>query len=140
MIKFKCPGCPAVYSVDRNRGWNKEQCPSCRSEFIIPGDEVETPQPPSSSRPRVNSLVTERIPAKLESKRIVAGVLAIFLGSLGVHKFVLGYTRAGLIQIVLTVCTFGLMKFVAIVEGIIYLTKTDAEFVKTYQVGKKEWF
>ena len=37
-----------------------------------------------------------------ESKRITAGVLAILLGGWGVHKFYLGYTSAGLIQLVLT--------------------------------------
>ena len=45
-----------------------------------------------------------------------------------------------LIHLALTVLTCGFMKIVAIVEGIIYLTKTDAEFVQTYQIGTKEWF
>lgn len=143
MIKFQCPGCPTVYSVDQHRGWNKETCPSCRSEFIIPGDEAETsrstgssrthpPTPKPTPRPGAN-------PPHIESKRIVAGVMAIFLGAFGVHKFVLGYTRAGLIQLALTFASCGMMKFFAILEGLIYLTKSDAEFVKTYQVGKKEW-
>lgn len=69
-----------------------------------------------------------------ESKRIVAGVLALLIGSLGVQKFVLGYTREGLLQILLTVITCGAGSIVAFIEGIIYLTKSDEEFYQTYQI------
>ncbi|MER3495845.1 MAG: hypothetical protein C4320_02945, partial [Armatimonadota bacterium] len=41
-------------------------------------------------------------------KKITAGILAIILGSLGIHKFYLGYTSAGIIQIVLSLCTCGI--------------------------------
>ena len=140
MIKFRCPGCPVVYSVDDHRGWNKESCPTCRTEFIIPGDEADTPNPKTPRNDEPERFPNEKTPPKIASKRIVAGVLALFLGAFGVHKFVLGYTRAGLIHLALTVATCGLMKFVAIVEGIIYLTKSDADFIQTYQIGTKEWF
>jgi TM2 domain-containing membrane protein YozV len=77
---------------------------------------------------------------KQESKRVVAGVCGILLGWLGVHKFILGYTTPGIIQLVLGICTGGLAGIIGLIEGIIYLTKSDEEFVRTYQVGKKEWF
>lgn len=77
--------------------------------------------------------------ARPESKRILCGVLAIVLGSLGIHKFVLGYTVPGVIQLVLGFC-FGIGWVIGVIEGIIYLTKTDDDFVQTYQIGKKEWF
>lgn len=83
----------------------------------------------------VDYLEPERRP---ESKRVLCGVLGILLGWLGIHKFVLGYTQAGIIQIVLSVCA-GLGGLIGLVEGIIYLTKSDEEFVRTYQIGKKEW-
>ena len=79
-------------------------------------------------------------PTKPESKRILAGVLGIIFGALGIHKFVLGYTKEGILQIVLTVCTCGIGGWVGIIEGILYLTKKDEEFVQTYQVGRKAWF
>ena len=75
-----------------------------------------------------------------ESKKTVAGILAIVAGSLGVHKFYLGYTTPGILQIVITVCTCGAGGIIGLIEGIIYLTKSDADFIATYQVGKKEWF
>ena len=77
-------------------------------------------------------------------KKIVAGILAILVGSLGVHKFVLGYTTEGLIMLLVTVLTCGIagivMSIVGIVEGIMYLTKSDEEFVRTYIQSKKGWF
>ena len=66
--------------------------------------------------------------------------LGIVIGSLGIHKFILGYTQEGIIQIVITIVTCGLGGIIGLIEGIIYLTKTDEEFYQTYQVGKKGWF
>lgn len=75
-----------------------------------------------------------------ENKKVVSGVLAIVIGSLGIHKFYLGYTTEGIIQLVVTIVTCGLGGIIPFVEGIIYLTKSDEEFYQTYQVGKKGWF
>jgi len=83
-----------------------------------------------------------------ENKKILAGILAIILGAFGVHKFILGYTKEGVIMAVVTVAlmiftcgTLGwLVGIVGLVEGIIYLTKSDEEFYNTYQAGQKPWF
>jgi TM2 domain-containing membrane protein YozV len=75
-----------------------------------------------------------------ENKKIVAGVLALLLGSLGIHKFILGYTTEGIIQIVISLVTCGVGGIVPFIEGIIYLVKTDEEFYQTYQVNKRGWF
>jgi len=77
-------------------------------------------------------------------KKVAAGIVAILLGSLGVHKFILGYTTEGIIMLLVTVLTCGLgamiTSIIGIVEGIIYLTKSDEEFVRTYIQSKKGWF
>jgi TM2 domain-containing membrane protein YozV len=73
-------------------------------------------------------------------KKLVAGLCGILVGGFGVHKFVLGYTTEGVIQIVITVLTCGMGSIVGLVEGIIYLTKSDEEFVRTYIQGRKGWF
>ena len=83
-----------------------------------------------------------------DNKKLLAGILAIVLGALGVHKFILGYTKEGIIMLVVTVvlgfftCGIGasLMGILGLIEGILYLTKSDEEFYNTYQVGKKPWF
>ncbi|TDO84025.1 TM2 domain-containing membrane protein YozV [Flavobacterium chryseum] len=74
-----------------------------------------------------------------ENKKIVSGIFAILLGTLGIHKFYLGYTKEGVIQLVLG-CMCGIGGLIGLIEGIIYLTKTDEEFYQTYQVGQKPWF
>lgn len=75
-----------------------------------------------------------------ENKKMVAGIVALLIGSLGIHKFILGYTKEGIIQIVATFVTCGIASIIPFIEGIIYLTKSDEEFYNTYQVGKKGWF
>jgi TM2 domain-containing membrane protein YozV len=77
-------------------------------------------------------------------KKIAAGICGILLGSLGVHKFILGYTKEGVIMLLISVLTLFLLSFIpaiiGLVEGIIYLTKSDADFVATYVTGRKGWF
>lgn len=87
-----------------------------------------------------------------DNKKILAGVLAIILGSLGVHKFILGYNKEGFILLGASILSYVLVCFIigafliyipiliGLIEGIIYLTKSDEEFYNTYQVGKKPWF
>lgn len=73
-------------------------------------------------------------------KKIVAGIFGILLGGLGIHKFYLGYTKEGIIQLVISVVTCGIGSLIGFIEGIIYLTKSDEEFVATYVTGKRPWF
>ena len=73
------------------------------------------------------------------NKKIVAGIFALLFGGFGIHKFYLGYTTAGILQIVLSLfcCLGGL---IGIIEGIIYLTKSDEDFEQTYLIGRRNWF
>ena len=83
--------------------------------------------------------------------KIAAGLLAIFLGGLGIHKFYLGYTVPGVIFLLINtvgwVITWMLLGIpniiigiIAFIEGIIYLTKSDEEFEQTYVISKKQMF
>ena len=78
------------------------------------------------------------------SNKIPAGICGILLGSLGIHKFILGYTGAGLVMLLVTILTCGIAgavtHIIGLIEGIIYLCKSDEEFVRTYVDGRKEWF
>jgi TM2 domain-containing membrane protein YozV len=77
-----------------------------------------------------------------------AGLLGIFLGAFGLHKFVLGYSRAGLIMLGVSILggaiSFGgasfVMGVIGLIEGVIYLTKSPEEFESTYLRGSREWF
>lgn len=86
------------------------------------------------------------------SKKILAGILAIILGHIGVHKFVLGYNTEGIILLTLGIAGYVTACFVigyfilfatgiiGLVEGIIYLTKSDEDFYNTYMRNRKPWF
>lgn len=77
-------------------------------------------------------------------KKIAAGVCGVLLGWLGVHKFILGFTTAGVIMALVSILTCGVgypvMHVIGIIEGIMYLVKSDEEFYETYGLGKKDWF
>lgn len=78
---------------------------------------------------------------KQESKRVLAGVFGILLGTFGLHKFILGYTTEGLIILGISLITCGtITSILGLIEGIVYLTKSDEEFIYTYQTNKKSWF
>jgi TM2 domain-containing membrane protein YozV len=85
-------------------------------------------------------------------KKIVAGICGILIGALGIHKFILGYNTEGGIMLAVSLAGMALsclvipamatvaMGIIGLIEGILYLTKTDEEFVSTYIQNKKPWF
>ena len=52
----------------------------------------------------------------MAKSRLVAGLLGIFLGGFGVHRFYLGWTGIGIAQIVVTILTCGLGALWGLVE------------------------
>ncbi len=128
-----------------------------------PSDPSQRPtQTESSPRTQVGYTADGRVlPPRGEAaqRKLVCGLLAILLAGLGIHKFILGYTGAGAIMLVVTlVSSFIVLALswllvgfcclpvlfavgvISIVEGIIYLTKTDDQFYETYMVGRRDWF
>ena len=79
---------------------------------------------------------------------VAAGLLAIFLGCFGVHKFYLGYNTQGFIMLAVSLVgglfSFGLVTgviwVIALIEGVIYLTKSQSDFERIYVQGSREWF
>ena len=83
-----------------------------------------------------------------EKSKLVAALLAIFLGAFGAHKFYLGDTMTGGITLAISlgaglitcgIATF-VMTIISVIEGIIYLTKSDDDFERIYVEEKKSWF
>ena len=110
------------------------------------------PIAPMPMQPASNYGAKPQVPGA--DKKLAAGLCGILLGGFGVHKFILGYTNEGiillsvyLVGLILAIVSCGILFFIPIipaivglVEGIIYLTKSDEEFVQTYIVNKKPWF
>lgn len=92
--------------------------------------------------------MTEGNSGETSSKKIAAGICGILLGCFGVHKFILGYTTEGLIMLVVSLVgglvTCGVASavigIIGLVEGILYLTKSDQEFENMYITNSKGWF
>ncbi len=132
-----CPNCQS-----QNPG-NFQICSNCGSSLPISPMPMQH-QPNYGMRSK---------PAGAD-KKIAAGICGIVLGGLGIHKFILGYQQEGIIMLsaylvalVIAIITCGIgtplifiPAVVGIIEGIIYLTKSDEEFVQTYIIGKKPWF
>jgi len=89
--------------------------------------------------PKCGVRVKKSFQAPLGSKsKVTAGVLAIILGGVGAHKFYLGHTGLG----ILFLCFFwtAIPALIGLIEGILYLTKSDEEFYEEYVVQKKQFF
>ena len=65
----------------------------------------------------------------VQKSKLVAGLLGIFLGGLGVHNFYLGFTKKALAQLLISILTLGIcalpMQVWGLIEGIFYLIKKD---------------
>ncbi len=81
-----------------------------------------------------------QMPPNVSSTKLAAGLCGILLNGLGIHKFILGYTKEGIITIVASLLTCGVFTIVPFIEGIMYLVKSDQEFYETYMLNKKPWF
>lgn len=57
-----------------------------------------------------------------DKSKLVAGLLGIFLGGFGVHRFYLGFTGIGIAQIAVTIVTCGFGAIWGLIEGILILT------------------
>ncbi len=141
----KCPSCNT-----ENTGL-ENYCRNCGTTLNDPFQEQQNQQQ-QQMQPPYQQQNTGQIPGA--DKKIVAGICGILLGGFGVHKFVLGYQQEGIYMLVgqlaawvLAIVTCGILFFlplvvsvIGLVEGIIYLTKSDQEFVDTYINNKKPWF
>ena len=128
-------------------------CPNCHTQNLDPGGRCSNCGTVLPISPMPMQPVYQNKPAGAD-KKIAAGLCGILLGGFGVHKFILGYQQEGIILLgvslvswIITLVTCGIGAplvmipgIIGLVEGIIYLTKSDEEFVQTYIVNKKPWF
>lgn len=125
--------------------------------YAPPPPAYAPPSPPAGYAPAQPGQVPPYGPAPKE--KAIAGILGILLGAYGAHKFYLGYTNEAIIMLGVSVGSIvmvaalswlgiGLcfvpvasaMSIIGLVEGIIYLTRTDQDFYYIYVLNKKPWF
>ena len=114
-------------------------------DYIRQDVAYDPPRDGSVSAAARRSYANEAIRQK---DHVSAGLLAIFLGMFGVHKFYLGCNNAGFIMLAVTIIggivSLGLAAaviwLIAIIEGLIYLTKSQTEFDRIYVLHQRDWF
>lgn len=104
-------------------------CPNCGNVINEQAQYQQAPPqyqqaPPQYGQPQYQQQPYQQ-PAQQKSK-LAAGLLAIFVGTLGIHNFYLGFTTKGLIQLLVSLLTLGfaapIIAIWALIEGIFYLT------------------
>ncbi|MGQ9606346.1 MAG: NINE protein [Thermogutta sp.] len=165
-IYFNCTACGRQLKVAPRTAGKRATCPACGATLVVPGPQPPPlndpvfaklePEPapaagntkfcfhcgaviaaPAEICPRCG--VLQPAPAGAGStspNRVVAALLAIFLGSLGAHKFYLGNIWMGVLYLIVSVGTCGIgaivIALIAIIEGLVYLTYTDEKFAAVY--------
>jgi TM2 domain-containing membrane protein YozV len=127
----------------RRRDEAEEDRPSGRLRRRDDDDEDERPSrrrrndDEDEDRPRKKK--RRGVPDDVSGQKLTAGLLAILIGWTGAHRFYLGDTVGGLIRLLVLnlVCMGGI---IGLIEGIIYLTKSDEDFYQDYIVDQKGWF
>ena len=90
-----------------------EICPKCGVRQLAP--PVSQTQPPSAR------------------SKIAAGLFAIFLGGIGIHKFYLGRVGQGILYLLF--CWTFIPAIVGFIEGIVYLSMSEESFQRKYGYG-----
>ena len=125
MEKYVCPNCGAPISA------NDAVCKFCGSQFSLETEETYEDETQVDVQP-VSMVNAENWP--IRSKKIAA-VLAIILGSIGVHYFYLGNIKAGIVFLILSF--IGLSPFmilVGVIQGIYYFLCPDEKFMQNHKV------
>lgn len=141
-----CPSCGAPIAADAT------ECKYCGEKIAIEPPQYAPPQQPQYAPPQYAppqqpqyappqyaapvyappQVQPQAQPATFTSpkSKTAAGLLAIFLGGLGIHKFYLGKPGLGILYLIF--CWTWIPEIVGIIEGIIYLTMSDENFYYKY--------
>jgi TM2 domain-containing membrane protein YozV len=144
MSTKNCPFCGAPIALDA------AECQYCGAKMpVTPPPQAPPPQyappqpqyaPPQYAPPPYGYAPPQYAPPpygpppydpRMNTKsKTAAGLLGIFLGGIGVHKFYLGRVGAGIVYILF--CWTGIPSLIGLIEGIIYLCATDEDFYYKY--------
>ncbi len=122
-----CPSCGGSMRVAPTHVNTAVACPHCEGTVepwqAMRAGAPSPPPPMQQAAPPVRPVHARAFDGYSWRNRWIAGALAVLLGPFGVHRFYMGYTGIGLIQLLITVCSvFTLSWAVAIwafIEGIL---------------------
>ena len=128
---MKCKYCGTEFE-------NSPYCPNCGSNndnYKEPEDEVQDDVFEEEPAPKVTATKTKSVEKEDDRpprSRLVAGLLAIFFGGIGVQAFYLGKLTRGIFSVIF--CWTGIPAIVGFFEGLIILVGNTRDFEERYNV------
>lgn len=129
MYNYQCPRCGKQFATEQPM--NSVKCPYCGNEF-----QVAFSSPNQNAAGPSVTLDSVFASGRTGKSRGVAGLLAILLGTIGIHYFYCGKTTAGVVFLLCTICSCGVLVVIvwvlSIVQGIMMFLMTQEEFEAKY--------
>ena len=138
MAENVCPQCGAPIDPGAT------ECKFCGEKLAVQqaAQQVQKPQAVYIQHPQPQVVIQQAAPQQVYmtginpawpvKSKVAAGILAIFLGGIGVHKFYMGKIGMGILYILF--CWTGIPACVGFIEGIIYLCSNDENFQLKHHV------
>lgn len=124
MYNYQCPQCKNIVVSDKASG--DIRCSYCGCQFNTQYQNYQY-------QPQQRDVFTAGPSGKC---RGAAGLLAIFLGSLGIHYFYMGKTTAGIVCLLITILSCGtigaVLGILTLIQGILILCMSESEFEQRY--------
>lgn len=145
-LQVYCPHCQEVVQVSSELAGQISNCEKCGGQFRVPGADGTAGEPGTATSAAMGGTMSneKQLRDAIGVARIACGLLAIFSGFSGLHKFAMGRNVEGLIMLLTTVLSCfvlsPVMWTIGIIEGIVYLVMEDEEFHERYIVQKRGWF
>ncbi|NLZ46423.1 MAG: TM2 domain-containing protein [Clostridiales bacterium] len=129
MADFSCPQCGAPLAAGTT---------SCK--FCGEAIQQASAQPQPQAQAVAPTVIVQQVPVQAQmpmgdpeinpywpvKNKMVAGLLGIFLGAFGIHKFYMGKAGAGILYLLF--CWTAIPGIVGLIEGIMYLCASDRDF------------
>jgi TM2 domain-containing membrane protein YozV len=135
MSENVCPQCGApVAAGGIECKFCGEKLPQQQAAYTAPIQQQSIPQPQiiiQQQQPQ-QFYVSGINPSWPIKNKIAAGLLGIFLGGIGIHKFYMGKIGMGILYLLF--CWTGIPALIGFIEGIIYLCSNDENFQLKHHV------
>ena len=136
MFIHQCPECGKQYSTQEKV--NRVKCPYCGAETNVSYSEQEQDrwQQFNSQQHQYDAIDSVFNNGPSGKSRGVAGLLALFLGAFGMHYFYINKTNAGIIFLVASLLTCGVLAtvtwIVSVIQAVLFFTSTQEEFERKW--------
>jgi len=126
MYTYQCSHCGKQFATQNQVA--RVRCPYCGTEMSVAYGTQ--PHYAMGGQSAGNVGLFEAGPSG--KSRGIAGLLAILLGTFGIHYFYLGKTGAGIIFLILGLLSCGILGLVTVIQGILMIVMTQDDFEKKY--------